>query len=716
MKKAIITAFALILCISFCMSQNIRQAQQQQQQRDAQQRQTTQQQDQRGTQQQQAVQQQITQHSWSVNNTSTWGEAVNGIRSGGNNKAHTITISGDVAIPISSETTFGNATDITVIIEGGGGTISRSGGASGDLLRIGAGQTIVIRNLTLQGGGIITAGVFRMEGNTTISANGVSVNSGTFTMQDNARIIGNGGGVSVGNRATFVMQGNASVTRNNDVGVSVNGGTFTMQGNASVTGNRRGVFVNNKGTFTMRDGTISNNTSVGAGGGVRIEDATFIMEKGTISGNASSAHRAVFTTLCSGGGGGVYVRTGTFTMKGGMISGNTVGQLGIGAGVFAEWGSFIMHGGTVSNNTTEYWGGGVGIGFYHTASFTMHDGTISNNSAGSAGGGVFAGAKFTMNGGTISNNTTNGSGGGVNVGSDHSSNFIMGGGTISGNTANENGGGVFTGGRITKTGGIIYGNDAEPSNLRNTATSNHGHAVASGSWRNISNWRNATAGQGMNTGTYGFWLNEAEGAEERRQREQQQQQRVAEEQRQRDQQVAEERRQREEQQQQAAEERRQRDIDQRYQNTIASAERNFNQRRFEQARQDYRTALELKPENAAFINQRIAEISRPATLHIYRPRQFLVLPPRFDVLLGNKVIGRAVPNWKMITTVDTFGQQTISATADRRRGQVHLNIEPGGVYYIRVGVSGTGTDTYTPTFQLVSREVGEPEFNAIKDR
>ena len=48
----------------------------------------------------------------------------------------------------------------------------------------------------------------------------------------------------------------------------------------------------------------------------------------------------------------------------------------------------------------------------------------------------------------------------------------------------------------------------------------------------------------------------------------------------------------------------------RYQNAIESAQKNFNQRNYEAAKQDYQTAIKLKPENAEFINEIIAEIDK----------------------------------------------------------------------------------------------------------
>jgi len=47
-----------------------------------------------------------------------------------------------------------------------------------------------------------------------------------------------------------------------------------------------------------------------------------------------------------------------------------------------------------------------------------------------------------------------------------------------------------------------------------------------------------------------------------------------------------------------------------YQNSIESARRNFEQQQYQQAKRDYLSALELKPDNANFINSRIREIER----------------------------------------------------------------------------------------------------------
>jgi len=500
--------------------------------------------------------------SWTVTNTATWVEAVNGIRSGGNNKEYAITVVGTVSVPMSNDNTFGSVTGITVTMEGNG-ILSLS--SSGSLLRIGISQTIVIRNLTLRGRSennssvvrIGNGGIFFMGGNAKVIGNtvtdeggGVYVEKGgTFTMRDSASVSGNtanktrwgrysnaeysvvaGGGVY--NDGTFSMQNNSSVSGNIGCGV-YNGGIFTMQDTASVVGNnsRNGGGVYNYGTFTMEGNvSVSGNTTNYGGGGVHVGHGSFIMrENASIFGNTA------------GNGGGVCVEEGgTFTMQGGSISDNTASG---GGAVYVQEGTFIMQGGMLSKNTANNIGGAV---YAYGGTITMQGGLISENTANGHGGGVYAdggtGGAFNMQGGTISNNIAKSYGGGAYIGS-HSHNqyhygnrtFTMqgnasvigniasfGGGvfigwdgtfiikdnaSVSGNTSTYRGGGVyFNDGTFTKIGGTIYGDDAE-HNLKNTVISRLGHAVYNA---RDGAWRNASAGPTMNSDSYGFWLNDGD--------------------------------------------------------------------------------------------------------------------------------------------------------------------------------------------------------------
>ena len=179
---------------------------------------------------------------------------------------------------------------------------------------------------------------------------------------------------------------------------------------------------------------------------------------------------------------------------------------------------------------------------------------------------------------------------------------------------------------------------------------------------------------------------------------------------------------------------------------ITSAQVNYAQRNFEQAIRHYRRAIELKPENAVEISTRIAAVTErmnePAQLRIYRPRPPLPQRPistlvRFDILLGNTIVAQRIShNWGTTVPVTTFGTQTLSATIDGRRAELQINIQPGGVYYVRAGFSSQQRDTgntrevrqrdgstrreavtetiHTPTLQLVDSSIGSAEFNAIR--
>jgi len=446
--------------------------------------------------------------SWNVNNMATWIEAVNGIRNGGNNREHIITVTGNISVPpIINESTFGSVTNILVTL-GGNGILSPS--SNGSLLQIGSEQTVVVKDLILQGRNdnnrsivvIERGGIFRMEGNASVTGNtirssgGGVLNNGTFIIQDNASVTGNtvgssGGGVYVWSNATFIM----------------NGGTIS--GNeANFSGG--GVYVNN-GTFTINSGTISGNATTGSysdnkgGAGVYIANGTFTMRGGSISNNIDGGNGQ------SNGGGGAYIGgRGIFTMHDGIISGNITRDMGRGGGIYISSsrsegvGTFIMLGGEIFNNTANRDGGGV----YSSGTFTMQGGTISGNIAYNGGG---VSGSLTMENGTISGNTARTNGGGVHA----SGAFSMQNGYISGNIANEQGGGVYVddggyyySGTFTKTGGTIYGNDGE-QNLGNILIKRNGRGNAVYYEKN-NNWRNASAGPTMNTNTYGFWLNETD--------------------------------------------------------------------------------------------------------------------------------------------------------------------------------------------------------------
>lgn len=321
-----------------------------------------------------------------------------------------------------------------------------------------------------------------------------------------------------GRTYTIVAQASASLApvtidpNYSNVNIILSGGAtekiITLSGNGSL--------------FTIRDGTLtldnnitlqghsSNNASL-----VRLDSySNLVMNTGSRIIN-NTATVSYTNTSRNAIGGGVYIYEGTFTMNGGTISGNRVVSTtsssgytstvrAMGGGVYIEDGSFNMINGTITNNTAysdkfAAAGGGVYVGHYNSSyygSFTMNGGTISGNTAQSSsvlatsytyGGGVATGdyGRFTMQNGTISGNTV-----------------------ITAN--NRLGGGVYVrNDRFTKTGGTIYGSNASPTSLQNTAGGTNGHAVYASVNSTILR-RNNTAGTGVNldsskTGSAGGW-------------------------------------------------------------------------------------------------------------------------------------------------------------------------------------------------------------------
>jgi len=341
-----------------------------------------------------------------------------------------------------------------------------------------------------------------IEGNRANNGGGVQVNQGnTFNMHggairnnrnlpNNNNPISEGGGVRViGSGTTFTMtggtighptnnaQGNRAV---NGGGVWVGGGaTFNMQqgpapGNTSgtihineATTNGGGVFINN-GTVTMSIGTITENNSLGGGGGVEVRgnNGVFTMHDGVVNHN----------TAQSATGGGVRVETGaTVNMHGGTINHNT-SQGATGGGAMVA-GTFNMFDGTISHNTAVgASGGGMSV---IGGTVYIHDGTIESNRANN-GGGVRAvtGATVTMHGGTIRNHQTRADGvthinlgGGVLV---DDATFIMTGGTIGHATD------TTQGNRALNGGGVWAGNGASFYMIQGGTTPNYTHGTIIG--------------------------------------------------------------------------------------------------------------------------------------------------------------------------------------------------------------------------------------------
>jgi uncharacterized repeat protein (TIGR02543 family) len=217
---------------------------------------------------------------FTVSTIEEWNAAKAAIKAGGDNKNYVINVLDGVTIPVTGSTistsyTFGNASGIKVSLRGEG-TLALSG--TGRIVNIAADQTLILRDLTLQGNAGNTTSLVFVRGT-------FDMHSGTIT----GNTASQGGGVYF--YGTFTMYGG------------------TISGNKA-TSSGGGVFMGVSGTFTMHGGTISGNTTSGNGGGVYVaSNGTFTMHSGTISGNTASS------------GGGVYA-TSTFRLITGTIYGS----------------------------------------------------------------------------------------------------------------------------------------------------------------------------------------------------------------------------------------------------------------------------------------------------------------------------------------------------------------------------------------------------------
>jgi len=246
-----------------------------------------------------------------------------------------------------------------VTLDGTGKNITILRGVTGDLFTVGAGGSLTLENIIIDGNNTVEPFSTNSDGSL------VRVNGGTLTM--------NGG----------------AVLRNNIAGIAE-------------AGSGAGVDLHN-GTFTLSGGIISGNIG-GAhtiGGGIYMLNSTFTMYGGEIKENVA------------GQGGGIFMAgSNTFTMTGGAINNNTAyGNLGGGGVTVAGSGTFTMTGGTINNNTASHANGMAGgIQVRDAASsFIMTGGEIRNNTAGDDGGGVRVNGTLVLGGrAIITGNTRNG--------------------------------------------------------------------------------------------------------------------------------------------------------------------------------------------------------------------------------------------------------------------------------------------------------------------
>jgi len=174
------------------------------------------------------------------------------------------------------------------------GTIKRDNGFTGsstDLIKVPAGSSLHLEQITIDGG--TTSGAF--------SGTAIYITGGNMTGWNN---------VTIKNNKTSGAGG----------GIAINAGVLTLKSNINITGNTAsgnggGIYVSGTNTeCNLLGGSVTNNIAGGSGGGVGITGSSTALNLSNdfrITGNQAS------------NGGGINLDNGTFNLYGGVISGNT---------------------------------------------------------------------------------------------------------------------------------------------------------------------------------------------------------------------------------------------------------------------------------------------------------------------------------------------------------------------------------------------------------
>lgn len=196
--------------------------------------------------------------------------------------ATTLTISADIVVSEDIELPAG--ANITLVDKSG----QKLSATSLKNIKVPTGSSLTLDGgLTLDSVRVDVSGTFTMTGGTiqncegTKDGGGVIVNSGgTMSMK--------GGTIS---KCTATLRGGGIYSEGK---LTIDGGTITenattYSGSTNSCLSGAGIAAGGSGTLTIKSGNVTNNTSVGYGGGILVyEDAVMLIEKATITGNKAS--------------------------------------------------------------------------------------------------------------------------------------------------------------------------------------------------------------------------------------------------------------------------------------------------------------------------------------------------------------------------------------------------------------------------------------------
>lgn len=339
-------------------------------------------------------------------------------------------------------------------------------------------------NTAANGGGVKIAG-----GNVSFSGTSITGNKAVGKMTTSSKtgelvkVEGSGGGIHI-SQAGYTENG---VQKNETATVTASG--IYVAGNLA-TSAAGGILVQSQDSrFTMYSGTVTGNEATAGGGGIYFSTNTICkILGGTVSNNTSLKAGGIFILNCTadlsnvrmtgntaGSIGGAFVIMGATTlvnMKNMEITGNVSEATG-GVWVIQNYATVNMEDSVISGNSAKTTGGMYfsnptygnfkNVEIYENTSQTaggaiytssncvvnLEDCTVRNNSSESSGGGIYNKGRVALTNCKVLNNTSGKNGGGIGGGQSGSALLSDKSGVyatdtvISGNSAAEQGGGVF---------------------------------------------------------------------------------------------------------------------------------------------------------------------------------------------------------------------------------------------------------------------------------
>ena len=388
-------------------------------------------------------------------------------RAGGGIEATDFTDTALTDVTLSDNTTGANP--------GNGGGMHLSGGASATV----SGGTVDGNTAASEGGGLWNnTGLMTVNGTTITDnvANGADADNGggglfnntgrmeltdvTVSGNSAAGASGSGGGIlnlgpdsAMPDRGVLIVSG-GTISDNDSSraggGIEATANTTTtlsdglmLSGNSTgpAPGNGGGLHITGAGDADISDVTVSNNTATAEGGGLWNGAGTMTVADSTIADNSAAGADA------DQGGGGLFNLAGTLALTDTTVTGNdATGAAGSGGGILNTGAELSVTGGSISDNTSMRAGGGIEDNNSAGSSvITLTSVTFSGNSTGPSpgNGGAFhvtgANAEILVDRVTASGNSAANEGGGLWNFAEAS--MVVVNSTISGNSATGNGGG-----------------------------------------------------------------------------------------------------------------------------------------------------------------------------------------------------------------------------------------------------------------------------------